>query len=137
MKTKHLLYITIIVGLLATIGAIPVLADETVMWVHRVRLAYTGRSSTGPDAMNALVHIRDENLTMVEGATVTAEWTLPNGTLITGEEAVTNLQGIAIFETFAGAGSYTFCVTGVAKAGWDYKEELNRETCTTFILPPY
>jgi hypothetical protein len=54
-------------------------------------------------------------------------------------QAVTNVQGIAIFSVFAGAGDYTFCVTGVAKDGWKYDPESNWVVppCDTYILPPY
>jgi hypothetical protein len=152
MKAKHLLYILVIAGLLVPTVALPVLADDSVIpmpiWVHQARVAYTGRSSTGPDAIVAYVHIRDDNLERVEGATVTAnwEWKLREGTFTRdGVQAVTNEQGIAIFEIFEGAGDYTICVDFVAKdsneAGdsWEYTPESNWVVppCDTYILPPY
>ena len=138
MKTRHLLYVVIVAGLLASAVALPALADEgdIEMWVHRARVAYTGRSSGGTDAMVAFIHIRDTTLDMVEGASVTAEWTLPDGSILE-DKMLTNAQGIAAFSVWAGRGDYTICVTGVTKVGWAYDEELNWETCGTFVLPPY
>jgi hypothetical protein len=137
MKTRFVLYLMVIVGLVASVGAIPVFADEVDMWVHRARLTYTGRSSGGPDQMVAYIHIRDATLDMVEGATVSATWTLPDGTVLEAGPAVTNVRGIAQFGIFAGAGDYTICVTDVTKADWAYDESLNRETCAIYWLPPY
>ena len=157
MRIKHVLYLAIIVGLLASMGAIPVLAEEgedgdIPMWVHRARLTYTGRSSNGSDMMVAYIHIRDAELNMVEEATVFATWTLPDGTVLGSGidddpyiEAITNLQGIAIFELFAGAGEYKICVTDVTKTDlepdlepdWEYVPGFNRETCATYLLPPF
>ncbi len=138
MKIKRVLYLAIIMGLLASMGAIPVLAEEgdIPMWVHRARLTYTGRSSGGPDMMIAYIHIRDADLDMVEGAIVSAEWTLPDGT-VEVTEAETNVQGIAEFGIFEGAGDYEIWVTEVTKAGWEYDPDLNRETCAIYWLPPY
>jgi hypothetical protein len=138
MKAKHVLYFVIIVGLLASTGALPVLAEEgdIEMWVHRTRVTYTGRSSGGPDAIVAYIHIRDTNLEMVEGALVTALWTLPDGSTYE-QKLLTNAQGIAPLSVWEGAGDYTICVTDVTKAGWEYNPELNWETCGSFVLPPY
>lgn len=126
MKAKHLLYILIIAGLLVPMGALTVLAEEgdIPMWIHRARLAYIGRSSGGPDSMVGYIHIRDATLDMVEGATVTAEWTLPDGSIVE-HEASTNSRGIAEFRVWVGRGEYTICVTDVTKAGWAYDPDLN------------
>ena len=138
MKTRHLLYVVIVAGLLASAVALPALADEgdIEMWVHRARVAYTGRSSGGTDAMVAFIHIRDTTLDMVEGASVTAEWTLPDGS--TREvQMPTNTQGIAAFSVWTERGEYAICVKDVTKDGREYNHELNWETCGTFVLPPY
>ena len=139
MKAKQVLYLVIILGLLAPIGAFAVLAEEAdiPMWVHQLMVTYTGRSSGGPDNIVALVHIHDANQDRVEGAMVTAEWVLPDGAVYPAEAVETTVQGIAEFSIFKGAGDYTICVTGVSKDGWEYDSELNRDTCATFLLPPY
>lgn len=133
MKVKHVLYLVIIIGMLAPAIAFPVLAEEgdIPMWVHRARLAYVGRSSGGPDAMVAYVHIRDASLDMVEGAAVTIQWTLPDGSTPDEEMLITDSCGVAKFTRWDGEGEYKFCVTDVTKAGWDYDPDLglNRDTC--------
>lgn len=140
MKLKQVLYAAILAGLLVSLGALPAgiqpaLADDpTTMWVHRARLAYTGRSSHGPDAMVAFIHIRDANLEMVPGATVSAEWTFPDGTTLL-DAAVTNEQGIAILSLWEGRGQYQICVLDVTRAGWLYDASLDREGCAVFTLP--
>ena len=138
MKAKHLLYLTIILGILVSLSAVPALADEgdtpTLMWVHRARLAYTGRSSNGPDSIKAYVHIRDATLDMVEDAMVTAEWTLPDGNTKT-EQVLTDVRGIAIFSVWEGWGDYKICVTNVTKDGYLYDAGLDRESCPEFIMP--
>jgi hypothetical protein len=147
MKAKHLLYLTIILGILVSLSAVPALAEEgdtpIPMWVHRARLAYTGRSSGGSDDMKAYIHIRDATLDMVEGATVTAAWTvpdrtLPDGTTITKQvivDELTNRQGIAIFSIWEGWGDYEICVTDVTKDGRVYDPELDWESCPVFTMP--
>lgn len=141
MNTKRFLFVAVVVAMLGTIISLPVLAeDPTAMWVSRVRLAYNGRGSRGPDRVIAMVHVRDSNLASVEGATVTGEWTLPDGTelLASGE---TDFQGIASFEVWAGSGEYEFCVTGVTKGDggdWTYDPDSNAETCGVLVIKwPY
>ena len=122
MKARLGLYVGTIAGLLASTLALPVLAEEGAieMWVHRARVTYTGHSSGGPDAIVAYIDIRDVNLEMVEGALVTAQWTLPSGTEYA--RAVTNEQGIAQCSVWEGAADYTICATDVTKAGRAYDE---------------
>jgi hypothetical protein len=143
MKMRHLLYLTIILGLLLPMSALTVLAEDPEvipMWIQRARLTWTGRSSGGPDAVVGFIHIRDGENDMVEGALVDAVWTLPDGTSL-AESIDTNRQGIAIFSLWEGRGEYTLCVTDVTKAGWDYQPELNFDTmnndtgCQLFVVP--
>ena len=50
MKTRRMLYLAVLAGLLVTMSALPALAvDDIPMYVHQSRVAYTGRSSGGPD----------------------------------------------------------------------------------------
>lgn len=135
MKTK-LLLVAIVVSMLVSAIAFPVLAagDPILMWVSRARLAYIGRSSTGPDAIVGLIHFRDANKAKVEGAKVEATWTLPDGTTLE-ETAVTDLAGIARFSVWEGPGVYKLCVDGATKVGWLYDPDLDRESCPVFIAP--
>lgn len=129
MKTR-LLFLALVVVMLGAMIAIPVMAedDEITMWVSRARVAYNGRSSSSPDRVVGMIHVRDANLATVEGAAVTAQWTLPDGT-IREASTVTAFQGIATFTVWAGRGQYQICVTDVTKDGWLYDSSLNLETC--------
>ena len=133
MKAKKLLYLAILAGILVSTIAVPVLAegDAILMWVHRARLNYIGRCVTEPDQLVALIHIRDAENDMVEGAKVIATWTPPVGPTFS-ESELTGAQGFARFSLWAGKGTYTFCVTDVIKDGWQYDETLDRERCATF-----
>lgn len=135
MQPKHiLLCVVLVLVLLAPIGILPIGAEDDIpMWVHRARLAYTGRSPHGEDLMVAHIHIRDANNSMVEGAAVTAQWTSPNGEQTLTQ--TTDAQGVAEFVLWEGPGTYTLCVLYVVKAGWAYDSALDRETCPTFVVP--
>jgi hypothetical protein len=67
-------------------------------------VTYTGRSHWRPDAIVALVHIHEANRDKVEGAKVTALWTLPDESIYPAEGAQTNVQGIDESSIFEGAG---------------------------------
>ena len=128
MRAK-LLFVAIVVMLGAMVATPVMTEDEDVaMFVTRVRLAYNGRSSSSSDRIVAMVHVRDVNMAAVADATVTGEWTLPDGT-VQVETALTDFQGIATFQVWVGSGVYQLCVKDVNKEGWEYDSALNLETC--------
>jgi hypothetical protein len=141
-----MLSLAILVGLLAALGALPALADgEIPMYVHQSRVAYTGRSSGGPDDIVGYVHIRDDNLARVVGAIVTVDWswTLAGGAEgeLLGATATTGDQGLAVFDgLYEEYGEYTICVTDVTMdgGGWVYDPGMNWEgqTCATLVVAP-
>jgi hypothetical protein len=124
-KTKHMLYLIVIVGLLLPMSALAV--DDTPMWVHRFRLIWTERATGYPDAVVAFIHIRDADNRAVEGAKVEAEWTSPYWKEPVAVVSTTNRQGIAIFRVWHGPGWYHLCVHSVSKGGRNYDSELNRD----------
>jgi len=133
MKARKLLYLAIVAAILSLAIALPALADEPVtMWVQRNRMAWTGRSSGGPDCVVAKIHIFDANKAMVTGATVTAVWT-HDGSSLGETTSVTGFQGIAEFRLFEGRGEYEICVTDVVKAGWQYDASLNTDSVCSSI----
>lgn len=134
MKTKQFLLVALVVAMLGAMIALPVMAeDETPMWVTRVRLAYNGRSSHSSDRVVGMVHVRDANTSAVAGALVSATWTKPDGTTLEAT-AVTDFQGIATFQVWAGSGEYQLCVTDVTLAGWVYDSSANVETCGLLVI---
>jgi hypothetical protein len=134
MKPKQLPFVALVAPILLSMIALPVMAeDDVTMWVSRVRLAYNGRSSHSSDRIVGMIHVRDGSLATVAGAEVKGQWTLPDG-IVSEETAVTAFQGIATFEVWDGRGVYRLCVTDVTKDGWDYDEDLNRETCAELTV---
>ena len=137
MNAKHVLFVAIVVALLAPMVAVPVLAeqdDAPAMWVHRLRPRYTGRR-LNPGQVHTKVHIRDATLDMVEGAEVTAVWTLPDGTVMAPRTDLTNDKGIADFAVWAGSGYYKICVVNVTAAGRLWDPALDREVCPILKVP--
>jgi hypothetical protein len=55
----------------------------------------------------------------ISGTSVTAKWTLPNGSTTT-KTVVTNATGRARFTTSGTSGTYTLTVTGVVKSGYTF-----------------
>jgi hypothetical protein len=129
MRTRKILYLAIAAAILSLAVALPALAEEPIpMWIQRNRMAWTGRSSGGPDMVVAKIHIFDANRAMVTDAKVTATWTHtgPLGTtIIAGVDSFTAFQGIAEFRLWKGRGEYEICVTDVDKGGWLYDPTLN------------
>ena len=136
MKTRQRIICSLILVVLAALSALPVLAQNDYIMVSRVRLAYTGRSSTGTDTVVGLVRIRDARRHGVSGALVTVSWSCPDGTHTISAE--TDAKGMAKFSIWAGAGTYTLTVTNVSKYGWDYRPEENRASSDTITVdsPP-
>jgi hypothetical protein len=131
MKARQATVLVAIASVLLLALAAPVLADGIPMFVDRIWLIRTGRSTNSPDKVAVMVRIRDENDEPVAGATVTTSWTLPGGgaTEASGE---TCSRGVAaIFIEMGALGEYKACVTGVAKDGYSYDAGQNLETCST------
>jgi hypothetical protein len=134
MKAKQFLFVAVVVAVLGTMIAFPVMAeDETPMWVNRVRLAYNGRSSHSSDRVVGMAHVRDANMSAVAGVLVAATWTKPDGTTLE-TTAVTDFQGIATFQVWAGGGEYQLCVTDLTLDGWLYDPDANVESCGMLVI---
>lgn len=81
------------------------------------------------------LRILDEEDQPVDGATVSAEWTLPNGSTRT-RQATTSSWGLAWFWTWSlQSGTYQICVTDVTMDGYVYDPSQNVETCETLVVP--
>jgi hypothetical protein len=71
----------------------------------------------------------------VDQASMSVEWTFPNGATIEREK-LTTTNGLAAFAMLSRqTGEHQICVTGLAKAGFTYEPDQNGETCDTLILP--
>ena len=80
------------------------------------------------------ITIKDQIANPVDGATVSAQWTQPNGKLV-NQQQVTGATGVASFDISSKAGTYQICVTDVTKAGWIYDPSQNVKTCETLTVP--
>jgi hypothetical protein len=132
MKSGKWLFVAVVATMLVAMAAVPAMA-EVPMSVTQVRLAYNGRSSHSSDRVVAMVHVRDANMAAVEGAEVSATWTLPDGRKVDAT-AETEFQGIASFQLWAGYGEYELCVTNVQKDGWAYDPGQNTESCGSLLI---
>jgi hypothetical protein len=81
------------------------------------------------------VPVRDDNGQRVVGASVTAQWTRPDGWVIT-QTSVTRSNGAAPFRLKTRqVGLYVLTVTGVQKAGYVYDPAQNLETSEELQVP--
>jgi len=102
--------------------------------VQAIKVQYVDQGG-GRYVVTGSVRIVDEAGLFVSGATVSAEWTLPNGSVVP-QQALTNVKGVASFRTKSRtAGVFEICVTDVVKAGYLYDPAQNRVTCGTVAIP--
>jgi hypothetical protein len=84
----------------------------------------------------SLVPIRDQDNNRIGEATVSAQWTLPNGHQPPVRQGDTNSNGLARFRIRTPlTGDYEICVTDVVKDGYVYDPGQNVETCETITVP--
>jgi hypothetical protein len=83
----------------------------------------------------SIPRILDQNNQAVNGALVSAEWTLPDGSTTPGE-GLTNVRGLARLRLKTrDIGTFEFCVTDLTKAGYIYDPSQNNVTCDTIEVP--
>jgi len=110
-----------------------VLTTDTVH-VDAIKMGYQDRGG-GRYVVKAQIRIMDQSRQRVPGATVSAQWTLPDGSH-QDQQAVTNAQGMAGLRLKSRqAGLHEVCVTEVTKAGYDYDPNQNRVTCGEVMVP--
>jgi GTP-binding protein HflX len=102
---------------------------------HVSSISLTYQFQSGKYTVTAAVKIVNQYNQWVGGATVSATWTLPNGSL-QSQQALTNTSGVAKFNVRSPlTGIYKICVTDVVKSGWVYDPDQNVETCDTLAVP--
>ena len=111
------------------------ISNRYVPPVHVRSIALRYQAKNGLYLVKAGVRIVDASHAPVAGATVSAEWTLPDGSKLDAD-ATTNATGQAVFKTKSGlVGSYGLCVTAVSKAGMVYDPGQNHVTCRELPVP--
>jgi PKD repeat protein len=100
-------------------------------------LTWSAGTVPGTYKVNAAVRVHDQAHARASGVTVYGTWTLPNGRTV-ARTAVTNLNGLAKLP-YGGklAGTYTFCVTNLAKSGYTYNPAANEApACQSIAVGP-
>ena len=103
------------------------------MHVDDIQMSYVQLNKVRYE-VSADITIKDQDAGPVDGATVSAQWTQPNGKLV-NQQQVTGATGVASFDIRSKAGTYKICVTDVTKAGWIYDPSQNVKTCETLTVP--
>ena len=104
------------------------------MHVDDIQMSYVQLNKTRYE-VSADITIKDEDAGPVDGATVSAQWTLPPKGRQVNQQQVTGATGVASFSIRSKAGTYQICVTDVTKAGWIYDPSQNVKTCETLTVP--
>ena len=103
--------------------------------VHVGNILVRWKQASGLFTVMGTVPIADQAGAAVAGATVSAQWTLPDGST-QSKTAVTGLTGLAKFRANSTQhGEYELCVTNVVASGYTYDPGQNIETCETVVVP--
>ena len=91
----------------------------------------------GTYTVQAALRVHDQNHAVVQGVTLSGTWTLPDGSTV-AQVAVTNPLGQGKFKILKSlTGTYQFCLTGMAKAGYVYDSGANEApACKTIVVGP-
>jgi hypothetical protein len=98
--------------------ATPPVATATLLRSSSIKLSAKGPRK-GTTTVTAVVNVKDENGASVGAATVSAIWTLPDGTARI-QSATTDSNGNATFSVKSGRGTYTFTETNIGKSGYTF-----------------
>jgi len=104
-----------------------------MMHVDDIQMSYVQLNKIRYE-VSADITIKDQDGNPVDGATVSAQWTQPNGKLV-NQQQVTGATGVASFSIRSKAGTYKICVTDITKAGCIYDSSQNVKTCETLTVP--
>jgi len=98
---------------------ITVTAAVNVVRSSNINLTATRRLNTV--TATGKVTVKNQAGAIMQGATVSATWTLPNGTT-KSQTATTNSSGIATFSVKSNRGTYSLKVTNITKTGYTFDE---------------
>jgi len=109
-------------------------ASQTTVHIGDIQTRYKS-SGTGRYRLIASVPVLNQDGLIVVGATVTIQWSLPNGKTVT-QTAVTSSKGLALFNyTAPRTGLFIVTVTNVVATGYTYDPTQNFETSEELIIP--
>lgn len=117
------------------VRAAPLPPEPPALHAGRVALRYTVPLPAGEYVIFGSVTIHDIEHMPLPGATVTVEWNLPGGILVS-QQAITDARGQAQFQIVSPVqGAYQLCVTNVVRDWWVYQPKLNEQTCGKIQVP--
>ena len=103
------------------------------MYVGNIRMSY--KFSAPRYKVQAQVPVWDEGAQPVSGATVTAQWTLPDGSTSI-QTSVTPPKGTAFFSRQSTqTGLYVVTILDIQKTGYQYDPAMNQETTEEITVP--
>jgi len=116
----------------SNVASATTLPTASKMHVESIVMSYvvSGKNRT----VTAKITINDASNNPVSGASVAAQWTLPNGST-KNQTATTAVGGVATFNYTWKKGTYQICVTNVTKAGYTYDPAGNHITCNSISAP--
>jgi IPT/TIG domain/PQQ-like domain len=87
--------------------------------LHSTNITLTAKVARSGVTVTGAVTVRNATGGIASAATVSASWTLPDGSTQT-QSAMTNSKGIASFNVKSTRGTYTFTETNIAKSGFSF-----------------
>jgi len=106
-----------------------------VLYVSDMHLRVVPRGF-GKYAVRGQIEISSAPEIVEPGATVFAEWTLPDAQVVPQSNITRAGSGEAAFKVKGNqTGTFQLCVTDVVKAGWAYDPNQNVETCDSISVP--
>ncbi len=108
----------------------------TTNCLRSTAIAMSARIITGQVRVTSSITVKNENGVAIQGATVAATWTLPNGTTQT-TTGVTGRTGIAKLTVTNGFGTYIITINNISKTGYtfDPANSILTGTITRQIIP--
>jgi hypothetical protein len=111
------------------------IAGGNTLYVSDIHLRVAPRGF-GKYAVRGQIEISSAPGVVEPGATVFADWTLPDTTVVSQSNITRAGSGEAAFKVNGyQTGTFQLCVTDVVKAGWTYDPNQNVETCVSITVP--
>jgi hypothetical protein len=116
----------------SAIGA-TVAVNAPANWMSVGDIQFSSKAAKRSYSLSGTVLVK-ANGVAVNGATVTVQWTDPNGSTVT-QTVKTNRSGLATFKrTVTAKGTYTLTVTNVTKSGYTYNASGNIVTTKSITI---
>jgi hypothetical protein len=124
-------------GYVDVLAAVQACRPQGSLHLNKLKLNWAAAPRPGVYKLSALPRVHDQDHAPAGGATVFAQWTLPDGSLL-DRQAATDSLGRAKFPLKSSqTGLYRFCVTGMSKPGYVYDPAANEgNACKSVTVGP-